>query len=89
MSNLGNAYVLASALYARDRSLPLGEIADNIYDCVDAINFGIDERKADLYTQLEHKLTPTTTFLDAVDIIVLAMDRTDRSYPQHGFLSRS
>ena len=80
--------MLASALYARDKSLPLGEIADSIYDCVDAINFGIDERKADLYAQLTLKLTPTTTFLGAVDIIVLAMNRTDRSYPQHAFLHR-
>ena len=82
MSNKGNAYVLATALYARDRSLPLGEIADQLYDCVDALDYGIDERKAELYARLAEKLTADMLFSRAVAAIELAMDATDRRFPR-------
>ena len=78
MSNLGNAYVLATALYARDKSKPLGDICEDLYDAVDALGFGTDERKADLYAQLAEQLTNTTSFSDAVVIISTAMDSTDK-----------
>ena len=80
-SNLGNAYVLATTLYARDVALPIEEIAENIYHAVDIMEFGHDERKADLYAQLAEQLTETTGFESAVSIIECAMDRTDRRYP--------
>lgn len=80
MSNKGNAYVLAGALYARDTSLPLEEIADNIYHAVDVLEFGQDERKADLYAQLAEKLTIGMRFEEAVSIIEAAMDKTDERY---------
>jgi hypothetical protein len=83
MSNLGNAYALATALYARDKSKPIEEIAEHIYDVVDGLDFGSDERKADLYSQLAESLDQTTKFSDAVIITEVAMDSTDRRYP-HG-----
>lgn len=79
--NLGNAYALATALYARDKSLPCEEIADNIYHCVNVLEFE-DERKADLYAQLAENLTADTGFSDAVSIIDAAMDSTDRRFPK-------
>lgn len=81
MSNLGNAYALATALYARDRSEPLEDIADNLYHVVDVIGYGYDERKADLYAQLAEQLKDGMPFEMAVAIIELAMDSTDRRYP--------
>lgn len=81
MSNLGNAYVLASALYARDRSLPLEEMADNLYHCVEVIEFGIDERKADLYAQLAEVLTDGMGFEQVVALTEAAMDKTNRRFP--------
>lgn len=83
MSNLGNAYVIGLALYARDTSLPLEDIAENLYHAVEVVEFGCDERKADLYAQLVDNLTADTTFENAVEIIEAAMDKTDRRYP-HG-----
>ena len=82
-SNLGNAYVIALAIYARDTSLPLEDIADNLYHAVDVTEFGSEERKADLYAQLVDNLAPDTTFESAVSIIECAMDKTDRGFP-HG-----
>lgn len=81
MSNLGNAYVLASALYARDRSLPLEDMAYNIYHCVEVMEFGIDERKADLYAQLAEQLTESMGFEQVVAIVEAAMDNTNRRFP--------
>ena len=78
MSNLGNAYALATALYARDTSKPLEEICDNLYHCVDGLGFGTDERKADLYAQLAEQLTNGMPFEQAVNIIEKAMSSTDR-----------
>lgn len=83
MSNLGNAYALATALYARDKSEPLEDIADNVYHVVDVIEFGSDERKADLYAQLTEKLSDGMCFATAVSVVELAMDNTDRRFP-HG-----
>lgn len=80
--NLGNAYALATALYARDTSLPVEDIADKIYHCVEVLEFGQDERKADLYAQLAEQLTPDTGFLMAQCIIEEAMDATDKRYPK-------
>lgn len=79
-SNLGNAYALATALYARDRSLPIEDIAEQIYHCVDVLEFGEDERKADLYAQLAENLTADMGFETAVSYIEAAMDNTDRRY---------
>ena len=78
MSNLGNAYALATALYARDTSKPLEEICDNLYHCVDGLGFGTDERKADLYAQLAEQLTNGMPFEQVVNIIEKAMSSTDR-----------
>lgn len=81
MTALGDAYALAVALYGRDTSQPLCEIADTLYDLVDVLDFGSDERKADLYAQLAEGLTEDTSFADAVCIIETAMRRTIWRYP--------
>ena len=78
MSNKGNAYALATALYARDKSAPFEDICDNLYHCVDGLGFGTDERKADLYAQLTDKLTDGMLFEKVVATIEEAMDSTDR-----------
>lgn len=78
MSNRGNALVLATVLYARDKSAHIDSICDNIYHAIDVLGFGSDERKADLYAQLEDRLTANTGFSIAVEIIEAAMDNTDR-----------
>ena len=80
-SNIGNAYALATALYARDTSEPLEDIADNLYHVVDVIGYGYDERKADLYAQLAEALTDGMTFGHVVAAVEAAMDSTDRRYP--------
>lgn len=80
---LAEAYTFAGQLYARDKSLPLEAQGADLYDLVDALGFGSDERKADLYAQLEEKLTATTKFADAVVIIGDSMFNTHRRYP-HG-----
>jgi hypothetical protein len=76
MSNKGNAYALATVLYARDTKLT----SENIYHAVDVLEFGEDERKADLYAQLEENLTASLPFSQAVDVIEAAMDNTDRRF---------
>lgn len=83
MANLGNAYALALALYTRDKQVPCEEKALNIYHCVDVMEFGDDERKADLYAQLEERLRVDMPFELAVAVIEAAMDKTERRYP-HG-----
>ena len=82
MSNLGNAYVLAGALYARDETLPCEDRSVNLYHCIEVLEFGEDERKADLYAQLEESLEAGTGFAKAVLIIEQAMDNTNRRYPR-------
>lgn len=82
MSNKGNAYVLATALYARDKSLPLEDMADNLYHCVEVLEYGEDERKADLYAQLAESLEDGMTFEHVVSAIEAAMDATDRRFPR-------
>lgn len=80
---LGEAYALAGQLYARDKSLPLEKQGVDLYELIDQIGFGSDERKADLYAQLEEKLTGDTKFADAVTITADAMFKTHMRYP-HG-----
>ena len=82
MSNKGNAYVLATALYARDRSLPLEDMAEQLYHCIEVLGYGSDERKADLYAQLADRLKDGMVFADVVVIIGTAMDNTDWRYPR-------
>lgn len=77
MSNKGNAYALAMALYARDKREPLEDICDNLYHCVNGLGFGEDERKADLYSQLSERLTDGMPFEKVVEVIEVCMDETD------------
>lgn len=79
MSNKGNAYALATAIYADTRGpvVDVDDLSDRIYRTLDRSPFGSDDAKADLYAQLAEKLTATTTFERAVNIIEAAMDSTE------------
>lgn len=83
MTQRGDAYALATVLWGRDTSQPLEDIADTLYDTVEALDFGSDERKADLYAQLAEGLTGDMGFAQAVEFIETAMTRTRWRYP-HG-----
>ena len=74
-SNLGNAYAVALAVVGKDE--------EAVYHAVEVVEFGSDERKADLYAQLAEKITATTPFEEVVSITEAAMDNTDRRFP-HG-----
>lgn len=73
-SNLGNAYAVALAVVGKDE--------EAVYHAVEVVEFGSDERKADLYAQLAEKITVSTPFKEVVSITEAAMDNTDRRYPQ-------
>lgn len=79
MSNKGNAYALATAIYADTRGpvVDVDDLSDRIYRTIDRTPFGSDDAKADLYAQLAEKLTATTTFERAVNVIEAAMDSTE------------
>ena len=84
MSNKGNAYALALAIYAGTDTATvdvedLYDLSDRVYRTVDKSMFGNDEAKADLYAQLEEKLTAGTSFERAVNIIEAAMDSTQEA----------
>lgn len=84
MSTLGDAYALASAIYAGTIGRPvvdIEELEQRVYSTLDGTVFGTDEAKADLYAQLAEKLTADTTFQSAVDIIQAAMDSTLQYLP--------
>lgn len=81
MSNKGNAYALASAIYADTRGpvVDIDDLSDRIYRTLDRTPFGTDEAKADLYAQLAERLTANTSFERAVNIIEAAMDSTQEA----------
>ena len=76
MSNLGNAYAVALAIYGKE------DQEENLYHAVEVTEFGCDERKADLYAQLAEQLTADIPFERVVEIIEAAMDSTDQRYPR-------
>lgn len=80
MSNKGNAYALATAIYAGTSDAPIVDIddlSDRVYRTLDRSPYGSDDAKADLYAQLADNLTADTTFERAVNIIEAAMDSTE------------
>lgn len=81
MSNKGNAYALAMAIYAGTdtATVDVDDLSDRVYRTVDKSQFGSDEAKADLYAQLEERLTAGTSFERAVNIIEAAMDSTQEA----------
>lgn len=85
MSNKGNAYALASAIYADTRGpvVDIDDLSDRIYRTLDQTPFGTDEAKADLYAQLAERLTANTSFERAVNIIEAAMDSTQEALNGH------
>ena len=80
MSNKGNAYALATAIYAGTQDQPIVDIddlSDKVYRTLDRSPYGSDEAKADLYAQLAEQLKADTTFERAVNIIEAALDSTE------------
>lgn len=77
MSNKGDAYALATAIYAGTKggSLP-DDLDERIHHAVNGIGLGSDEHRADLYAQLAETLTETTRFEDAVLICQGAIANT-------------
>ncbi len=75
---------MASAIYAGTKdadTVDIMDLEDRLYRAVNAIGFGSDEAKADLYAQVADRLTADTTFKDAVSIIELSMDETAKYLP--------
>lgn len=82
MSNKGNAYAVASAIYADTRGpvVDIDDISDRLYRTIDATPCGSDDAKADLYATLAERLTADTSFERAVNIIEAAMDNAEVHY---------
>lgn len=85
MSNKGDAYAIASAIYAGTKGAPVVDIevlTDRLYNVVNAGFLGTasDEYKADLYAYLAEKLDAETTFEKAVAIIESGLQRTAVKY---------
>jgi hypothetical protein len=59
----------------------IDDVADRVYRTLDRTPLGCDDGKADLYAQLAEKLTASTSFQSAVDIIQAAMDSTLQHLP--------
>ena len=79
-SNRGIAYVLAIAIYAGNKDtdvVDIEDVSDRIYHTLNRSEvFTYAEAKADLYGQLAEKLTATTPFKEAVEIIETAVYQT-------------
>jgi hypothetical protein len=86
LNNRGQAYVLAVAIYAGNRdTVDVEETSDRIYKAIN-INpaFSSDEARADVYAQLAEKLTATTPFAKAVEVIEAALFNTELALRTHG-----
>lgn len=79
MSNRGDAFVLATAIYAGHKTLTIETLEDRLYAAVASIGLGADEVKADIYAQLAERLTAKTTFADALVICEGAISETRRA----------
>jgi hypothetical protein len=76
--NKGNAYALASAIYAGTDGpiVDIDDLADRVYRTLAGTPWGYDELKADLYARLVEGLTAGTSFERAVNVIEAAMDQS-------------
>ncbi len=86
MSHKGQAYVMATAIYAGNKAeVDTEDVAYRIYTAT-TINpsFSSDDVRADVYAQLAEKLTADTKFVDAVDIIEEALRNTEHALRTHG-----
>jgi hypothetical protein len=82
MSNKGEAYVIATAIYAGTKGtgkVDIDEISDRLYHAMQTTgSLSSDEAKADVYAQLAESLTADTHFEDAVSIIEAALGETEK-----------
>ena len=82
MSHKGDAYAIATAIYAGTKDVPLIDtevLADRLYGVVAGLGYTGDY-SADLYAQLAEKLHCGTRFEHAVAIITSAIQRTEAKY---------
>lgn len=79
MSNLGDSYAIACAIYTRGKNYLLEDKSEVLYDYMQAMDKP-DEWLADVYAQLEEKLTADTAFPMAVTIICDAMRSADERF---------
>jgi pyridoxal/pyridoxine/pyridoxamine kinase len=81
-SNKGDAYVLATAIYAGTKGsglVDIDEVSDRLYRAMSGMgSLGTDEAKADIYAQLAETLTAETSFQEAVSIIEKVLDETEK-----------
>lgn len=85
MSNKGDAYAIATAIYAGTKNEPIVDIdvlTDRLYTTLSGgfLGSASDEYKADLYAQLAERLHADTPFEKAVDIIESALQKTAVRY---------
>jgi hypothetical protein len=85
MSNKGDAYVIATAIYAGTRHqavVDIDTLVERVYTVTGNGFLGTvsDEYKADLYAYLAEKLDAETTFEKAVAIIESGLQRTAVKY---------
>ncbi len=82
MSNKGEAYVIATAIYAGTKGtgkVDIDEISDRLYHTLSGMAMlTTDDAKADVYAQLAESLTADTPFEEAVSIIEAALDETEK-----------
>lgn len=82
MSNQGEAYVIATAIYAGTKGtgrVDIDEISDRLYHAMQTTGtLSTDEAKADVYAQLAERLTADTPFEEAVSTIEAALDETEK-----------
>lgn len=86
MSQRGNAYAIATAIYAGTKNVPIVDIddlCDRVYRTVNTTPFHSDEAKADLYAQLAEGLTAGTTFERAVNVIEAALESTAQAMGEY------
>lgn len=79
MSYRGHAYAIATAIYGGTRGetiVDIESIGDRLYSTINSLGLGSDEVKADIYAQLAERLTHSTTFERAVNVIEAAICET-------------
>lgn len=72
MTTKGEAYAIATAIYAgtaNQQIVDIDDLSDRLYRTLDGLNLGTDDLKADLYASLAESLAADTSFERAVNII--------------------
>lgn len=80
----GMAIVIASAIYARPAGgeLSMDEVEVQVYEAVEAGDYGDNEFKADLYARFAECLTDKTPFSQACTLIDQCIAQTRKVFPR-------